>query len=404
MLPVYCHDPKMDAATTWGGVRMDDHRRHFLAATLADLKSQLAARGSMLLEVTGAPEVVLPALMDAVGAGAIHCESIAAPEEMAQIAVLRSAGIVVETCWQSSLLAPTDLPFQAAQMPDVFTSFRQAIERAKVVPALPLPVPPRVPACPDISDIDAALLHRSGLLPITHDPRSSFPYDLAAFAGGETAAAAHLVRYFGQELAHTYKQTRNGLAGTDYSSKFSPWLASGALSARSACAALRQFEATQGANDSTYWLWFELMWRDYFRLLHLKYGRRLYLAQGLSQAPPPSHNGRRFQRWCIGETGEPLVDAGMRELAATGYLSNRLRQVVASFLIYDLGCDWRAGAAWFESQLLDYDVCSNQGNWLYAAGRGTDPRGGRRFNPQKQTQDHDPTGVYRALWAASRIA
>lgn len=397
LLPVYCHDPAQDAATPWGGVRMDHHRRHFLAATLADLKAQLAERGSLLLELTGAPETVLPALMRATGASAIHCETIAAPEEMAQVASLHSAGIVVRTSWQSSMLAPADLPFPAAALPDVFTSFRQAVERAGVVPAAPLS-PPVLPACPEISSIDAALLHQPSLIPVQHDARSSFPYSIAAFKGGESAATAHLARYFGQDLAHTYKQTRNCLTGTDYSSKFSPWLASGALSARSACAALRQFEAAHGANDSTYWLWFELLWRDYFRLLNLKYGRRLYQAQGLSQAPPPSHDSRRFQRWCRGETGEPLVDAGMHELAATGYLSNRLRQMVASFLIHDLACDWRAGAAWFESQLLDYDVCSNQGNWLYVAGRGTDPRGGRRFNPQKQAHDHDPAGLYQALW------
>jgi deoxyribodipyrimidine photo-lyase len=72
--------------------------------------------------------------------------------------------------------------------------------------------------------------------------------------------------------------------------------------------------------------------------------------------------------------------------------------VVASYLIYDLNADWRAGAAWFESQLLDYDAYSNQGNWLYIAGRGTDPRGGRRFNVQKQAQDHDPGHSYRRLW------
>jgi deoxyribodipyrimidine photo-lyase len=93
-----------------------------------------------------------------------------------------------------------------------------------------------------------------------------------------------------------------------------------------------------------------------------------------------------------------MVDAGMHELAATGYLSNRLRQIVASYLIHDLACDWRAGAAWFEAQLIDFDVYSNQGNWLYIAGRGTDPRGGRRFNPQKQAHDYDPDGHYRALW------
>jgi deoxyribodipyrimidine photo-lyase len=88
----------------------------------------------------------------------------------------------------------------------------------------------------------------------------------------------------------------------------------------------------------------------------------------------------------------------MNELAATGKMSNRMRQIVASYLIYDLRIDWRAGAAWFESQLLDYDVYSNQGNWLYIAGLGTDPRGGRRMNLEKQALEHDPKGLYRKQW------
>lgn len=88
----------------------------------------------------------------------------------------------------------------------------------------------------------------------------------------------------------------------------------------------------------------------------------------------------------------------MEELRVTGYLSNRLRQIVASYLVHELGCDWRAGAAWFEAQLIDYDVYSNQGNCLYIAGRGTDPRNGRRFNIRKQVHDHDRDGAYRRLW------
>ena len=89
----------------------------------------------------------------------------------------------------------------------------------------------------------------------------------------------------------------------------------------------------------------------------------------------------------------------MRELAATGWLSNRMRQIVASWLVNDLACDWRAGAAWFEAQLVDHDVHSNHGNWLYIAGRGTDPRGGRRFDPAKQAREHDPDSRYRNLWS-----
>lgn len=106
-------------------------------------------------------------------------------------------------------------------------------------------------------------------------------------------------------------------------------------------------------------------------------------------------------RWCAGRTGHALVDAGMRELESTGWLSNRMRQIVASYLIHDLGSDWRAGAAWFESRLIDFDVFSNQGNWAYIAGRGTDPRGGRRFDPDKQAREHDPDGRYRRMWGDS---
>jgi deoxyribodipyrimidine photo-lyase len=229
-------------------------------------------------------------------------------------------------------------------------------------------------------------------------PHSSFPHYREAYRGGTTAAIAHLRQYLERALPHSYKVTRNQLHGLDYSSKLSPWLALGCISARSVMQELKQFESEQGANEGSYWLWFELLWRDYFRVLHLKYGIQLYCASGLNQSEKPIHNARGFEHWCSGTTGESIVDAGMRELKATGYLSNRLRQVVASYLIYDLHSDWRAGAAWFESQLLDYDVYSNQGNWLYIAGRGTDPRGGRRFNPQKQAQDHDANGSYRALW------
>jgi hypothetical protein len=157
--------------------------------------------------------------------------------------------------------------------------------------------------------------------------------------GGEIAALAHLAQYLACGLLHSYKRTRNGLMGLDYSAKWSPWLATGARSARQALAQLRACEAAPGASDGSYWLWFELLWRDYFRFLHLQHGRALYRAQGLGPARTTPHDSARFAAWYAGQTGQPLVDAGMRELAATGYLSNRLRQITASYLIHDLQCD-----------------------------------------------------------------
>lgn len=401
LLFVYCHRSAW-FATRWNLPRTSPHRQHFLRSGLADLATQLASHGSQLLEVEGDPSKVLLALAQSIGATTIHCEEIAAPEEQGDLAALRAAGLTVEALWQSSLLDPGALPFSSDALPDVFTDFRVLVERRQVAPPAPVARPTTIPTLPPTF---AALAEAWAVAPrVPQDAHlaielSSFPYVLPAFYGGPSAAAGHLRQYFGRALAHTYKISRDGLTGVDYSTKFSTWLASGALSARVVYAALRQFEATHGANESTYWIWFELMWRDYFRFLHLRHGLALYRGQGLSDREQTSHDAHRFEAWCHARTGEPLVDAGMTELSATGYLSNRMRQIVASYLVHDLGCDWRAGAAWFETQLIDYDVYSNQGNWLYIAGRGTDPRNGRRFNLQKQMRDHDPDGAYRRRWA-----
>ena len=411
LLLIYCRRSTAWQMTRWNVPRTSWHRQHFLASTLADLAMQLKSHDSNLLEIQGNPTKLLPALARAIGVTTVYCEDIAAPEEQEEVAALRAAGLSVKTAWQSSLLDPADLPFALDALPDVFTSFRTTVERHHVLPPAPLARPPKIPALPPAY---AALAEQWGAAgeaissgfgeaePSEHQAgeRSSFPYFLPPFSGGASVASEHVHQYFDRKLAHTYKLTRNGVTGVDYSTKFSPWLASGALSARRAYAALKQFEAAHGANDSTYWIWFELLWRDYFRLLQLKYGAQLYRAQGLTSLPQPSHDARRFDAWREARTGEPLVDAGMAELRITGYVSNRVRQIVASYLVHDLGCDWRAGAAWFEAQLIDYDVYSNQGNWLYIAGRGTDPRNGRRFNMQKQAHEHDPDGAYRRLWSA----
>ena len=284
------------------------------------------------------------------------------------------------------MLDPQSLPFPIQKMPDIFTQFRQQVEKKGLRFANPMDAPTRIPPLPAID-----ILTTPRLESITLSSGGKFQ-------GGEQGARAHIQQYFERRLPDTYKQTRNQLIGIDYSSKFSPWLALGCGSARSIAKQLSEYEVCHGANDGTYWLWFELLWRDYFRFLHFKFGKQLYHPKGLSTSPSNQFDDKKFHQWSSGNTGVALIDAGMRELQRTGYLSNRMRQIVASYWIYDMRGDWQAGAAWFESQLIDYDVYSNQGNWLYIAGKGTDPRGGRPFNVAKQTQDHDPNGVYRQMW------
>jgi deoxyribodipyrimidine photo-lyase len=296
----------------------------------------------------------------------------------------------------------------------VFTSFRNLVEKAGCKPPPPLPTISQLPAMPETAALIANVDIQAWAGTAENDRRSAFPYQQPLARGGEQAAQQHLQRYFQSGFARNYKETRNGLIGFDYSTKFSPWLACGALSARQIYQHLAAHEAEHGQNDSTYWIWFELLWRDYFRFLHLRFGRQLYRANGLKspdiQQPQRAskqtlqhsqkilHQPRHFKLWCEGKTGQPLIDAGMQELKTTGYLSNRMRQIVASYLVNDLQCDWRAGAAWFEAQLIDYDVYSNQGNWLYLAGLGTDPRSNRRFNLEKQLQTYDPDHAYLKLW------
>jgi len=396
---VFCLTPDED--TEWGFTRVGQHRKVFLTDTLQDLAKECERLGNQLLIIAGHPSDVLPQLMQQLNATTLYCESIAAPEEVEQVDALRAQGFTVTTVWQSTLFDPSQLPFSIAQLPATFTPFRQLIEKSGLTAPAPQPSIERLPAPPAAVDSVATVDVQAWAGFAPQDARSAFPYHQAQWRGGATTAMAHLQHYIECGLADSYKQTRNGLIGTDYSTKFSPWLASGALSARQINHAIKAHEANVGANESTYWIWFELLWRDYFRFLHLRYGRKLYRANGLNATATVTHHAENFNTWCQAQTGEPFIDAGMRELTTTGYLSNRMRQNVASFLIHQLQCDWRAGAAWFESQLIDYDVYSNQGNWLYLAGCGTDPRANRRFSIEKQIANYDPEHMYLNLWRHS---
>lgn len=404
----------------WGISSLGSARRAWWAANVRALCQDLASAGVELCVLRGEATSVLASLCGRAGIDTVVCEEIAAPYEEAEVLSLRAARLDVVSIWQSSLFAAESLPFLVADLPGVFTRFRTGVERSHVPVRKPLPAPvpvrghvltdgewkaagvPQESIFPELFVLDARSAFQWQAFSVTNDSQRDRPIKAAA---GSAGGHAYLHAYLDSDRVANYKATRNGLAGMAYSSKWSPWLGVGALSAPELLTALRAHEAQAGASDGSYWLWFELLWRDYFRWLHLQYGTRLYRSQGLQEQPSSPkaqrHSNVSFRLWTEGRTGCDLVDAGMRELACSGYLSNRLRQVVASFLIYELGCDWRAGAAWFESQLLDYDVYSNHGNWLYIAGFGTDPRGGRRFNMAKQTADHDPDGTYRALWGVA---
>jgi len=405
LLPVVC----LGAASSvhngdprWGAMQPSSLRQRVLTDSLLDLHQRLQALGSGLTVFAGAPAQLISELLRLLQVSEVHTEAIEAPHEQDEVDALAQAGCRVITTWQSTLFDADDLPGGVAALPPVYTDFRRALEAQGCVARAPLAAPLHLPPLPQaahgLATVDL-LRRRAEIGSLEPDARSSLPVLAGAFAGGESAALAHLGRYFSSERPQRYKATRNQLSGVDFSSKCSAWLASGALSVRQLAQALQRYEATHGPTEGGQWLWRELLWREHFRWLHVQHGDKMFRYRGLrDKVPSLRHDPALFGRWCLGRTGQPLVDAAMHELLASGYLSNRLRQVVASFLIHELGCDWRAGAAWFEAQLIDYDVYNNQGNWLYIAGMGSDPRGGRHFDLAKQAREHDPDGHYQRLW------
>ena len=272
---------------------------------------------------------------------------------------------------------------------------------------------------PDGFDDLVAALHKplKASLDLKNPPKmpKSGAKSAIPFPGGETTGHERIKHLLETGAMTKYKDTRNGLLGADFSSKFSAYLALGCITARQVHFYLYDFEEGtsgigkgaegygKGENKGTSHMRFELLWRDYMRLVTRKFGPRLFQAEGFKHDTSAKWNYDKeaLRRWLEGTTGTGLVDASQRELFLTGYTSNRARQNVASYLAKHLSLDWRLGAEWYECCLVDYDVSSNWGNWQYTAGVGNDPReggGGRKFNPVKQANDYDRHADYVQAW------
>ncbi len=398
ILPLYCFDPRQFTQTSFGFPKTGTFRGQFLLESVADLRATLQRLGGDLVVRSGLPEVVIPAIVHEVGATAVYFHKEVTSEETSVEAALTDAlsqmGTRFESFWTHTLCHLEDLPFAIENLPELFTNFRQQGERSSTIYTT-RPTPTTIPLAAGVAPGEILSLAALALVAPIPDSRS-----VLAFQGGETAGLARLNHYiWEQDHLKSYKQTRNQMLGADYSTKFSAWLSLGCLSPRRIYESVKDYEAQRVANESTYWLIFELFWRDYFYFIAAKHGDRLFRKSGLQGREIPwQDDWERLDLWREGKTGFPLVDANMRELAATGFMSNRGRQNVASFLTKNLGINWQMGAEWFESLLIDYDVCSNWGNWNYTAGVGNDARGFRFFNIVKQSKDYDPDGTYVKHW------
>lgn len=398
VIGIYCFDPRHFDVGPFGFKKTEKYRAKFLLESVMDLKKNLQKLNIPLFVYHQIPEEVIPFLVAQHEVDHIYLQNEWTSEENKVLEAVRTKlpqNVTIEENYDQFLFHPEDIPFDSFNnIPEVFTAFRKKLEKyAAVRPCPPLPIARSA----DNMAFNVTLLpslEQLGFQSFSTDSRSAFP-----FKGGETEALDRIQNYFWKtkNLA-IYKKTRNGLVGEAYSSKLSPWLANGSISPRTIYWEIEQFEQEVQKNQDTYWLKFELIWRDYFKYISLKHGNKIFKIGGLLNKNYEWGTDETLKaQWINGNTKHPFVNANMKELALTGWMSNRGRQNVASFWAKEIIQDWRIGAAYFESMLLDYDIHSNWGNWMYNSGVGNDPRD-RKFNIGRQAEMYDPSGKFQKLW------
>ena len=373
----------------------DAHPRlRFLHACLHDLAAALEAAGSRLIVLHGAPHRCLPALARACKASLVTWNRDYGPYAKHRDRAVRDAlerdGVEVRTYKDRVVFEGGEIRAVHGGIYTVYKHFRRAWWRRFQADA-PRPAP--APALPgEIPEAPADALR---------EPRGrGLRADTTGIPRGGAAPARERLDAFLGGAAHRYHLDRDrpAVAGT---SRLSPYLRFGAISVRECVRAGLALAAAESAAEEGVRTWIdELVWREFYHAILDAHPRVLDGAfREAGDALEWDDDADRLQAWQAGMTGYPIVDAGMRELAATGWMHNRVRMIVASFLTKDLHIDWRTGERWFMRRLVDSDPASNNGGWQWAASTGADAQPYFRiFNPTAQGERFDPGGEYVRRW------
>ena len=377
-MPVFCLDPRL-----LGGRHASGPRTQFLLECLADLGESLRRRGSGLVVRHGRPEQVLPELAGELEANRVFWSGDVSPfatrRDHAVRRELEALGAQVRVLPGLFVLDDPEALLTSAGDPyRVFTPFhrawlkrgrREVLQAPRSLPALPRSVEP-------------------GRLPTLRDLGLEETVEQAV-AGGEHAGRRSMQRFLAEGVAE-YESGRDDL-GADASSRLSPYLHFGCISPRALEAQLPRGSGPQEFGR-------QLCWRDFYAhvLAHFPANAHHEFQDRYRGSIRWSRAEKHFHAWCEGRTGYPLVDAAMRQLRREGWMHNRARLVVGSFLTKDLGLDWRWGERWFMRLLIDGDEASNNGNWQWIASVGVDPQPAFRriYNPARQQARFDPDGAY----------
>jgi deoxyribodipyrimidine photo-lyase len=380
VIPLFIIDPKLVNSPF-----SSQERTAFLFDGLRALDISLQQIGSKLLIRSGDPHAVLLGLFDETGAEQIFAEADISPYAQSRdtkvtsnLALKLTSGLTVYP--PEMVTKPDGSPYT------VFTPFSRMWRSLPFLPK-PFPAPKRLNPPPAL---------QSQRIP--DSPRSA-SQDI--FPAGEAEAQRRLAAFTEGMITH-YAEDRNRM-DLDGTSRLSPYLRFGMLSARQAIWAAQQAKAstrdTQSARSTETWI-NELIWREFYAtiLYHFPYVRRMAFRAELRQIPWRD-DPAEFSAWAEGRTGYPVVDAAMRQLNTTGWMHNRARMITASFLTKDLLINWQHGERYFMQHLLDGDPAANNGGWQWTAGTGTDAAPYFRiFNPILQGKKFDPQGTYVRRW------
>lgn len=394
---LFCLDPTILEADDVAPARVT-----YMMGSLRSLQDRYAQAGSQLLILRDRPEIAIPRLAQALEAKAVFwnwdVEPYSRTRDDKVHEALKQIGVQVHTAWDQLMHAPGEVRTGAGDPYTVYTPFwRNWQKQPKADPVSSLH------DAEGLTNHEKATAKDAGAIPLPSAKELGFVWESPLLlAPGEQAAHERLEAFCeGDRTIAEYNELRNlpFVAGT---SMLSAALKFGTIGIRTvwaaAAAALSRSRSDETFTNIQTWQQ-ELAWREFYQ--HCMYFFP-QLADGPYREPfknfPWENNNRHFQAWCEGQTGYPIVDAAMRQINETGWMHNRCRMIVASFLTKDLIIDWRWGEKYFMQKLVDGDLSANNGGWQWSASSGMDPKPLRIFNPASQAQKFDPDAEYIRQW------
>ncbi|NQY78878.1 MAG: DASH family cryptochrome [Candidatus Caenarcaniphilales bacterium] len=404
---VFIIEPSFFEDTKYGFKRLSDFRLSFLYESIEQLKANLELLNIHLNIILGDSFSALSKIIKEEKITDLYYEKdIAAEERALEKKVKKTYSNINFNKFNANYIFKYDeIKSKVKRLQDTFTKFRKYheqdfLESEKVMTntkynhqAESISLNNENYHNDDIKILDD-LQTLKNQIHVLSDTRATFIYK-----GGEEAGLDRIKSYiWEQKSIKRYKRTRNGLMGRNFSSRFSAWLANGSISVNFVMHEIEKFENEVLKNDSTYWLKFELLWREYFRLLYGKYKKSSFFLNGPHEREVYNELDEDLcSKWINGKTGQAFIDANMICLKQTGYLSNRGRQNVVAYFIHELKQDWRFAASYLESMLVDYDIFSNWLNCSYIAGlMGTEKA--HKFDLNHQIKNYDPKGQFIKHW------